>query len=70
MSEFVRSQCEHCKQWNYVYVGDPYDVTRPDVDQFRCWNCEKLTWTTEDPIIKQMAKENGPFIAQGRKILS
>lgn len=68
MSSFENFQCPYCKKFNSVYLGNPRDLTQSDVDMFRCWNCGKLAWTTEDPLIRELAKES-PHIEEGRKIL-
>lgn len=41
-------QCKHCSAKQKVYVGDPEDLTRPDVEAVRCYACKKLELTMED----------------------
>lgn len=37
-------QCEKCGKRNYIYNGDPEDITVPDVQGYRCWYCDSVNW--------------------------
>lgn len=41
-------QCKHCNAKQTVYIGDPEDLTYPDVEAVRCCNCKKLELTMDD----------------------
>lgn len=39
--------CE-CGRVNWVYMGDPDDLTRPDVSHIVCWGCLTHIGIVED----------------------
>lgn len=39
---WYESVCDTCGVKCFVYDGDTADLTRQDIDQFICWNCEKV----------------------------
>lgn len=40
--------CGHCGTKQSVYTGDPEDLTIPDVEAVRCYQCKKVELTTDD----------------------
>lgn len=40
----LRCKCPHCKQVNYLNLGDMEDPTAPCIDVLDCWHCGKKAW--------------------------
>lgn len=38
----IRWQCSHCKTLQLAYMGDPLDLTIPDREAVRCYNCKRV----------------------------
>jgi len=47
----LRGRCPHCKEVNYVDLGDLNDVTAPDVEVVICWNCDQKSWIIDDEML-------------------
>lgn len=39
MVEYFIETCPKCKSHNWMYKGDPSDLTFPDIEGIECWNC-------------------------------
>ena len=46
--------CRSCGMLNLVPLGDMQDVTRPDVDGFKCWNCKKISPLDDDKTYREV----------------
>lgn len=44
------AKCPECKEKNWVYSGDPQDLTGEDPHIIRCWNCLKVFALFEDDL--------------------
>ena len=49
--------CPKCGKRNYVYLGDMSDITAPDREAVRCWNCKTVGWLGEES--RDMAVDMG-----------
>jgi len=47
MDTITRIRCCRCSKMNLVELGDTEDLTIPDVEAFRCWNCKEISWSYE-----------------------
>jgi hypothetical protein len=41
-------QCSYCETHQVVYVGDPEDLTIPDREAVRCYNCKRVEFLGDD----------------------
>jgi hypothetical protein len=49
MSETWDKQwCPECKEDNWICLGNLDDLTQPDIEAVKCWNCPHMWWTTEE----------------------
>lgn len=39
MVQYFVETCPKCKSHNWMYNGDPNDLTYPDIEGIECWNC-------------------------------
>jgi len=47
---WFKYECPECKRTNWIYMSrEPeVDLSKLDVDGFRCWSCGAETWLDED----------------------
>jgi len=45
---WVATQCPFCQTINWVYCGDPNDVTGIDIYVCHCYDCKKYFWIDEN----------------------
>jgi hypothetical protein len=74
-----RSICQHCGQLNFVEMGDLDDLTVPDVEGYKCWNCKTVSRVNDQDDRKIICHENGEdfsdedgcdiFVEDGKKKL-
>ena len=51
MSEqWAKEYCPHCQAANWLCLGDPSDMTIPDIEVCRCWSCEKRFFLDEEGV--------------------
>ncbi len=41
MEAWYKLKCPNCNDYNWIYGGDPEDITCFDIEAFRCWSCEQ-----------------------------
>lgn len=41
METWFKIECPHCGSRNWINRGDMSDMTAPDVEACKCWQCEK-----------------------------
>ena len=64
MESWYTDNCPKCGSVNWVCNGDESDMTRPDIDGVKCWNC-KTVWLLEDQRI--VSEDDNYFIEDGEK---
>lgn len=52
---YLNAVCPYCSKENNVYLGNLDDITAPDVEAIKCWNCSKKFWC---PGSKDIAETN------------
>jgi len=52
-------RCPKCKTKNWVFAGDPDDLTKPDPESMKCFNCKTVSWIAQS--IKEEFELNYEF---------
>lgn len=66
MEVYYSDTCPKCGKKNFTAYGDPSDLTVPDIEGLRCWNC-KHEWIFFD--IEQLLDPKRPYYVNGLKEL-
>lgn len=45
---WIKSRCPKCNATNWICDGDSADLTVPDVEAVKCWECHMAYWLDEE----------------------
>jgi len=45
---WIKAYCPECKTQNWICEGDMQDMTTPDTEAIKCWNCGHSWWRDPD----------------------
>lgn len=75
MNVWFEIECPACGKVNWINNGDPSDLSRPDVEACKCWECGlDIDLETEGPAPADLKKQHAPglpriqmYIEQGQE---
>jgi hypothetical protein len=47
---WTKECCPQCKASNWLNHGDTSDITKPDIDACKCWQCERRFFLDADEV--------------------
>jgi hypothetical protein len=65
---YIEMNCPLCDVVNKIYLGNLQDLSKSDIDGFRCYGCHNVFLLMDDDVMLDMLKkQDSAYIEDGEK---